>query len=87
MGYVIGVILIIILIIFIICCLNINDDILYKIDSEIGKDKKVVELQREIERLNQEIRCLNNCIIELHSELCNKQTEINRLNNIININK
>lgn len=64
--------------------MNINDDILYKIDSEIGKDKKVVELQREIERLNQEIRCLNNCIIEFHSEFCNKQAEINRLNNIIN---
>lgn len=63
--------------------MSINDDILYKIDSEIGKDKKVVELQREIERLNQEIRCLNNCIIEFHSEFCNKQTEINSLNNII----
>lgn len=65
--------------------MTINDDILYKIDSEIGKDKKVVELQREIERLNQEIRGLNNCIIEFHSEFCNKQAEINRLNNIINI--
>lgn len=64
--------------------MTINDDILYKIDSEIGKDKKVVELQREIERLNQEIRCLNNFIIEFHSEFCNKQAEINRLNNIIN---
>ena len=64
--------------------MNINDDILYKIDSEIGKDKKVVELQREIERLNQEIRGLNNCIIGFHSEFCNKQAEINRLNNIIN---
>ena len=38
----------------------------------------------EIERLNQEIRGLNNCIIEFHSEFCNKQAEINRLNNIIN---
>ena len=64
--------------------MSINADILYKIDSEIGKDKKVVELQREIERLNQELRGLNNCIIEFHSEFCNKQAEINRLNNIIN---
>ena len=39
---------------------------------------------KEIERLNQEIRGLNNCIIEFHSEFCNKQAEINRLNNIIN---
>lgn len=28
-----------------------NDDILWKIDSEIGKDKKVVELRKEIEDL------------------------------------
>ena len=28
-----------------------NDDILWKIDSEIGKDKKVVELRKEIEEL------------------------------------
>jgi len=43
----------------------------------LNKDKK-------IERLNKEIIGLNNCIIEFHSEFCNKQAEINRLNNIIN---
>ena len=64
--------------------MSVNDDILFKIDSEIGKDKKVVELKKEIDRLNQEIIGLNNCIIEFHSEFCNKQAEINRLNNIIN---
>lgn len=64
--------------------MSINDDILYKIDSEIGKDKEVVKLRKEVERLNQEIIGLNNCIIEFHSEFCNKQAEINRLNNIIN---
>ena len=64
--------------------MSINDDILYKIDSEIGKDKEVVKLKREIDRLNQEIIGLNNCIIEFHSEFCYKQAEINRLNNIIN---
>lgn len=63
--------------------MSINDDILYKVDSEIGKDKKVVELRKEIERLNRKIMGLNNCIIEFHSEFFNKQTEINRLNNRI----
>ena len=42
------------------------------------------EKDKEIERLNREIRGLNNCVIEFHSEFCNKQAEINRLNNIIN---
>lgn len=64
--------------------MSINDDILYKIDSEIGKDKEVVKLRKEVERLNQEIIALNNCIIKFHSEFCNKQAKINRLNNIIN---
>lgn len=31
--------------------MSINDDILFKIDSEIDKDKKVVELRKEIEEL------------------------------------
>lgn len=42
------------------------------------------EKDKEIEKLNKEIIGLNNCIIEFHSEFCNKQAEINRLNNIIN---
>ena len=63
--------------------MSINDDILYKIDSEIEKDKEVVKLRKEIERLNQEIIGLNNCIIKFHTEFCNKQAKINRLNNII----
>ena len=59
--------------------MSINDDILWKIDSEIGKDKKVVELRREIERLK---------IIEekyKDSQLYIKdfKDEIERLNNII----
>lgn len=33
--------------------MSINDDILYKIDSEIGKDKEVVKLKRDIERLSE----------------------------------
>jgi DNA repair exonuclease SbcCD ATPase subunit len=45
---------------------------------------RLKEKDKEIERLNQEIRGLNNCIIEFHSKFCNKQAEINRLNNIIN---
>ena len=52
------------------------DDVVKLIEQYLKKDKK-------IKRLNQEIIGLNDCIIEFHSEFCNKQAEINRLNNII----
>ena len=46
--------------------------------------EEINKKENEIERLKKEIIGLNNCIIEFHSEFCNKQAEINRLNNIIN---
>lgn len=48
-------------------------------DLEYANDEK----SDEIDRLNQEIIGLNNCIIEFHSEFCYKQAEINRLHSII----
>ena len=48
-------------------------------DLEYANDEKI----KEIDRLNQEIIGLNNCIIEFHSEFCYKQAEINRLRSII----
>ena len=56
---------------------NLNTEV------EIIEDKEIIK-DKEIERLNKEIIGLNNCIIEFHSEFCNKQAEINKLNNIIN---
>ena len=56
--------------------MSINDDILYKIDSEIAKDKEIVKLKREIERLGNELQIqiednvrLNEYIEELEKEL------------------
>lgn len=43
--------------------MSINDDILYKIDSEIGKDKEVIKLKREIERLNKILNIIEKRLI------------------------
>ena len=56
--------------------MSINDDILYKIDSEIGKDKEVIKLKKEIERLK-------NIINEIEKERCNLYNANGLLENAI----
>jgi predicted RNase H-like nuclease (RuvC/YqgF family) len=63
---------------------SINDDILYKIDSEIEKDKEVVKLKREIERLGNELQIQIEDNVRLNEYIEEKYKEIERLNNIIN---
>ena len=61
----------------------INDDILWKIDSEIGKDKKVVELNRIIAKLEEDNTCLRTALKTYEEGRYQEHLENEQLHSII----
>ena len=60
-----------------------NDDILWKIDGEIGKDKKVVELNRIITKLEEDNSCLRKALKTYEEGRYQEHLENEQLHSII----